>query len=636
MKPGRPRLNKLPADIWRVTDAPEVGPAPMAALARQPLQGWGLYYWSAPASQTMNHDTMNRDARLTARHLRTWPGVCLCRRGSGWRALVGATGLAASLLMAVTAPVAAAPISSIAGTLDNLASGQPAVGVCVYAYSQGLLASPQSSPLRATTAGDGSYEVDVPSGAYGSYAVEFDPSCGGTVVSPYALQWYFDASDRQSASSVDSYAAAPITGIDAHLVPGYSVSGTVDIPGGAGAAGVCVTAQDPAGNSVSSTKTTSAGAFSVTNLAAGEYLFYADPTCGGAEASSYASQYVEVEPGSSSTTKLNLSADTTGIDFVLAEQAVVSGHVGAGGTTDETGICVYAKGADGGRVSTTRTTAEGAYRVTNLAAGTYRIEIDPTCQGSQQSYFTSAGYGPQLALLAGQTVSGADVALKLAQVTPLSITRRSLVPGLVSSPYCETISMAGPDMYGGGYTSSATGLPVGMRLSSVEGVGDEGISGGSRCRETVWGPSVYGYPLHAGTYHVKVTVSTVGAVPNLVVSRQYELVVKSHQVSIASKSATISGKYVSVKLACAPTRAGIYNAALGAGCSGVARLATTKGSLLAEGAYTVGDGRTTAFKLNVTHDGLIVLARAKQHPVTEELMLSLSNVREAGQAVTVS
>jgi hypothetical protein len=95
------------------------------------------------------------------------------------RALVGATGLAASLLIVVTAPVVAAPISSITGTLDNLASGQPLAGACVYAFPLDPQAPPQSTPpqsgpLRATTAGDGSYEIDIPSGAYGAYQVEFD------------------------------------------------------------------------------------------------------------------------------------------------------------------------------------------------------------------------------------------------------------------------------------------------------------------------------------------------------------------------------------------------------------------------------------------------------------------------------
>jgi hypothetical protein len=153
-------------------------------------------------------------------------------------------------------------------------------------------------------------------------------------VSPYALQWYFDAAGRQSASPVDVCAVGPITGIDAHLVPGYSVSGTVNIAGGGGAAGVCVTAQDAAGDPVNSTKTASAGPFSIANLATGPYELYAGPTCGGTATSPYATQYFEADPGLSSPTKLTLSQNKSGVDFALADQAVVTGRVSAPGTAD--------------------------------------------------------------------------------------------------------------------------------------------------------------------------------------------------------------------------------------------------------------------------------------------------------------
>ena len=152
-------------------------------------------------------------------------------------------------------------------------------------------------------------------------------------MSPYALQWYFDAAGRQSASPVDVYAVRPTTGIDAHLVPGYSVSGTVNIAGGGGGrslshgAGRC-------GNPVSSTKTASAGPFSIANLATGQYELYADPTCGGTATIPYATEYPEADPGLASPTKLTLSQNTSGVDFALADQAVVSGRVSAPGTAD--------------------------------------------------------------------------------------------------------------------------------------------------------------------------------------------------------------------------------------------------------------------------------------------------------------
>jgi hypothetical protein len=129
------------------------------------------------------------------------------------------------------------------------------------------------------------------------------------------------------------------------------------------------------------------------------------------------------------------------------------------------------------------TGASGGYQVANLAAGTYDVTFDPTCGRSQSSYFASLSYGEQVSLSAGHTVPGVDGALAMSYGPPLSIVRASLDPGVVASPYCETVSLTGPDMYGSSYKASQTGLPPGLSLSGVEGEGNEGISGGSRCQE---------------------------------------------------------------------------------------------------------------------------------------------------------
>jgi hypothetical protein len=263
--------------------------------------------------------------------------------------------------------------------------------------------------------------------------------------------------------------------------------------------------------------------------------------------------------------------------------------------------------------------------VANLAAQTYAVRFDPTCDRSQTSYFASLSYAKQVSLSAGQTVPGVDGALALAYGPALSIVRASLDPGVVGSPYCETVSLSGPDMYGSAYQANQTGLPPGLSLSGVEGEGNEGISGGSRCQEVgVWGPAVLGYPHSAGTFKVTVTVNTVGSVPNLVATRTFKMVISASQVSIGSSSAALSGKYLPVRLTCQHTRAGVYEAAPGSPCAGRATVTADKAAVLATAAYSIANGKSAVIRLALTSAGPKAFAHAKLHPVKDKLSVTLN------------
>ncbi len=483
------------------------------------------------------------------------------------------------------------------------------------------------------TQGDGSYEVTVP---VANYAVEFDPSCGGPVLSPYALQYYVGQVDLPDANPVFASAISPATGIDAHLVAGYTISGTVTEAGGTGVgANVCASADDSAGHRVSSAKTAADGTYAIGNLPAGTYTVYFDPTCGGTEASRYAQQYYQAAPDITTASGVVLTANATGIDADLVAGGTISGTVTAAGALDEAGICVYAigVGADGSVAGRTITRASGAYRVANLAAQTYNVTFDPTCRRSQSSYFGSLSYERQIPLKVGQTVPGINGALPLEYGPRLRIIRTSLDPGVVASPYCETVSLAGPDQYGDGYMANATGLPPGLSLSGVEGEGDEGISGGSRCQEVaVWGPSVLGYPKSAGAFKVTVTVRTVDSVPNLVATRTFDIVISASRVSISSSSATLSGSYLPVKLSCEHTRDGVYEAAPGRPCAGSATVTAENAAVLGTASYSIANGKSAVVKLVLTAAGLKAFANAKVHPVKEKLTVTV-NGRQGNTAM---
>jgi hypothetical protein len=521
----------------------------------------------------------------------------------------------------------------IAGSVDDITSSAPVGGVCVYAYAvsgqRGSLAA-RDGPYQAVTAGDGSYEVTVP---VGNYAVEFDPSCSGAVLSSYALQYYVGQVDLADANPVFASAISPATGIDAHLVAGYTISGTVTEAGRTGVgANVCASADDSAGHPVSSAKTAADGTYAIGNLPAATYMVSFDPTCDGTEASTYAQQYYKAAPDLPTATGVVLRADTTGIDADLVAGGTIAGTVTAAGALDEAGICVYEIGKDGSVAGRGFTGANGAYRVANLAAQTYDLTFDPTCRRSQSSYFGPLSYDRQIPMDVGQTVAGIDGALPLEYGPMLSIIRSSLDPGVVASPYCETVSLTGPDQYGDGYMANATGLPPGLSLSGVEGEGDEGISGGSRCQEAaVWGPSLLGYPQSTGTFKVTVTVTTVDSVPNLVTTRTFDIVISASLVSISSSSATLSGNYLAIRLTCEHTRAGLYDAAPGRACSGSATV-TGKAAVLAAGSYSIANGKSGLVKLVLTAAGLNALANAKVHPVKEKLTVTL-NGRQGKTAV---
>jgi len=521
----------------------------------------------------------------------------------------------------------------IAGSVDDITSGAPVAGVCVYAYAvsgqPGSLVA-TGTPYQAVTEGDGSYEVTVP---LANYVVEFDPSCGGAVSSPYALQYYVGQVDLADASLVFASAISPATGIDAHLVAGYTISGTATEAGGTGGgAKVCASADVSAGHPVSSVKSAADGTYAIGNLPAGTYTVYFDPTCGATQASTYAQQYYEAAPDIKTATGVVVTADVTGIDADLVAGGTISGTVTAAGALDEAGICVYTIGADGNVAERAFTRASGAYRVANLAAQTYNVAFDPTCRRSHSSYFASVSYYRQIALNVGQTVLGINGALPLEYGPTLSIIRASLDPGVVASPYCETVSLTGPDQYGDGYTANATGLPPGLSLSAVEASRDEGITGGSQCQEVgAWGPSVLGYPKSAGAFKVTVTVTTVDSAPNLVATRTFDIVISASRVSISSSSATLSGSYLPIKLTCEHTRAGVYDAAPGGACSGSATVAA-KAAVLAAGSYLIANGKSAVVKLVLTATGLKALANAKVHAVKERLTVTL-NGRQGKSAV---
>ena len=139
--------------------------------------------------------------------------------------------------------------------------------------------------------------------------------------------------------------------------------------------------------------------------------------------------------------------------------------------------------------------------------------------------------------------------------------------------------------------------------------------------------AIAGRPQVAGHFVVTTTVSTDGAVPPLVVSRTFHLVVKpaSPNVSVSSSSAKLSGHHVLVGLACHE-----------ATCTGKASVLALTGAVLASGHYSMAQGAKEPVELTLSTNGARALAQAWMHPVREKLFVTVSRGVAATSMVQVS
>ncbi len=199
----------------------------------------------------------------------------------------------------------------------------------------------------------------------------------------YALQYYNGAATIGAATPVTPTLATPATGIDGHLAPSASISGTITDANGnpITSADICVTAQS-ATNSYSSgaTATTDAsGNYTLSDLSAGAYDVYASD-CDQSARDDLPGEY-------SSSVVLTASEQATQIDIQLEPATSISGHVygGTGTTTPLSSVCVDVySDVDGPNASGEATSeSDGLYTVSHLAPGiAYTISFDPSCNGS--------------------------------------------------------------------------------------------------------------------------------------------------------------------------------------------------------------------------------------------------------------
>jgi hypothetical protein len=409
---------------------------------------------------------------------------------------------------------------SISGTVT--ASGMQQFGVCVEALGE----DGTSADYETTTGIGGNYNLDdvVP----GSYAILFDPTCGQTMISEYARQYYHNEADP-STPTVSVGPLQQVTGIDAALTEQATISGSVGwgvypVPA------MCVDAYSSSSFVLvgSYDDTSFEGTYTINNLPAGSYVLLFDPTCDGTQPYYpwYALAFYSGEEGWGSATHISLSAgqNLTGYNEQLVYDSNISGTVAAPGADDGSGICVTAyPSSDGYPLVQAASGQSGTYEFANLPTGSYKLYIDPTCGGYQPSDYSPVWYGEAADFSAATTVTApvGGVAGINATVTELpgagpSVATSSLPEGTDGSPYLTQVqSSGGTD---GNYWS-ITGLPDGLFYTP--------------------GGIIAGTPLEGGQFIVTLTV-TDSSVPPVSATEQLDLTISGGGTTTPTSAATTS------------------------------------------------------------------------------------------------
>ncbi|MDQ2700955.1 MAG: carboxypeptidase regulatory-like domain-containing protein [Actinomycetota bacterium] len=172
-----------------------------------------------------------------------------------------------------------APAGSITGTVTD-SDGEPLSDVCLTAFDS---AGANVAGTYVGSSANGSYTIQgLPTG---DYRVRFE-SCGANVVREY----YDDQPTLATANPVAVTAGSVTSGIDAELLPGGSLSGTVTLSPQGDVQAVCITTYDASGEESGVGYPESDGAYTITGLTEGNHRALFEP-CD--ESSDYLAEYYD-------------------------------------------------------------------------------------------------------------------------------------------------------------------------------------------------------------------------------------------------------------------------------------------------------------------------------------------------------
>ncbi len=365
--------------------------------------------------------------------------------------------IAASRALARRADGADAARKPVIAGMTLSSKGKRLSGICVAATSETRSGSGVGIETGITTSSHGAYSFGPDDVSPGRWTVEFLPGCGNK--GNFAPQWWKFTGSGAKAKVLVVGKHSHFTGIDARLVPGASISGTVRAgsASGPGLPGVCVLVEGvgPVSDVIGEAISGPGGKYRVADLGTGRYQLAFDPSCGakGNFAPSSFPKDVAVTDGKA----------TAGVNWFLPPGGEISGTVTTGaGHTPVRGICVEADSAAGGEgFGDAVSGADGGYTIKGLIAGKYEVSFTPGCGNSGS--FAPVFYDNQVsgfaadtfAVAAGQVVTGIDA----------SMPAGGTITGTVRDPAGRLLSGACVLV-----TSTADQAPSGS-LEAIEGSG---------------------------------------------------------------------------------------------------------------------------------------------------------------------
>ena len=343
----------------------------------------------------------------------------------GWALLAAC---ATTLCLAVVAPAAFA--GSISGTVTDAGTAMPIEGLEVCAYPISEEEEIFEEWFCEETGAGGEYTIG--SLEAGEYGVEF----WGRPLN-YIPQ-YFDGKSAWWEWDPVAVGSGAVTGVDAAMVEGGEVEGTVaKAEGGAPVqtAGVCawtITSEEFGG----CTQTDSSGTYALRGMSAGEYEISFFPEDPGLQTQYYdhKAHWWEADPVS-----VTLGAVTTGIDADLLAAAKVEGQVrraSNGSPLAEVEVCAWSTDPEG-TVRCAFPGADGHYSIGGLPADDYKVEFWPYEEALPVQYWNhkpSWEAADVLSLTGGTVATGIDADLGSPPPRPVVTPPALIAPPAATKP----------------------------------------------------------------------------------------------------------------------------------------------------------------------------------------------------------
>jgi len=267
---------------------------------------------------------------------------------------------------------------AISGNVFKADGSTVITDVLISVHAHGV--SPGASSLGTyVSQSDGSYTIT--GLAPGTYKVEANNNHEPGYVSKY----YDDKTSWDEADTIEVLANQATTGIDFALGPGGSISGHVyEEDGVTPIPDAWVDVLDTSFDLVATTQSLTDGSYEVTGLVSGNYYV-------SVSASGYGGVYYDDAYDDPLATQVTVTVpdETSGIDFQLAPEATLSGHVyEADGSTPIAGVEVRVWPKNGGQIRSATSDSDGSYTVGGLSTGDYVAKVE--ADGYAVEYYQDA------------------------------------------------------------------------------------------------------------------------------------------------------------------------------------------------------------------------------------------------------